>query len=157
MGVTKMLGCRTLTGPPPPRPPPLPLPPAWGDCPGSQALRAMSKTCSSFSSPGTCKSIGPLCRWNDMVRACLATGAGQATWVLGANATDMADAAKHCAKANNQDACNSVGTVSVDPKLFASVQRGDFSAATNGAAGRVAAASGAALATALAAAAALLL
>jgi len=127
---------------------PLPAHPAWGECPGVSALRSMIKTCAAFSSPGTCKSIGPLCRWNEAARACLTTGAGQITWALGVNASEIADEGKRCAKANDRLACVSQGTVNVDPKLFASVQLGELSAATNAAAGARAAAAGAAAALA---------
>ncbi|GBG00319.1 hypothetical protein Rsub_13027 [Raphidocelis subcapitata] len=128
-------------------------PAVWGDCAGADALRAMTKICLSFSSPGTCKSIGPLCRWNELARACLTTGAGQAAYVLGANSTDVSEQAQRCAQATGLAACSSMGSVTVDPKLFVTVQRGDFGSATNGA--RRAGAAAAAVAVAAGAAAAL--
>lgn len=128
---------------------------AWGDCPGSRALRAMIKSCSSFSSAGTCKSIGAMCRWNEDARGCLITGAGQTSWVLGPNATEIAEDAKRCSFAANKETCMTIGTVEVDARKFVAVQTGDFKAATSGALGRAAA--GAATAAAAGALAALLL
>jgi hypothetical protein len=120
------------------------------------ALRAMAKSCTAFSSPGTCKASAPLCRWNDLVRACVATGAGQTAWVLGANSTEVADGAKACARASSKVSCASLDTVSVDPKVFASVQTGDFST-TNAAGARRGAAAAAVVAAAAAVGAAVLL
>jgi hypothetical protein len=143
-----------------PTPPPPGLARAvWGDCESVSALKAMTKTCTQFSSPGTCKNSAPLCRWNDLLRACVTTGAGQAAWVLGgrANATELAEGARTCARAGTKTSCAAMDTVSVDPKLFTSVQRGDFSAATNAAgAGRGRGAAAAAAAAAVVAAALLL-
>ncbi|KAI8468572.1 MAG: hypothetical protein J3K34DRAFT_426899 [Monoraphidium minutum] len=103
-------------------------PAAWGDCAGVKALRSMIKTCTSFSSPGTCKARSPLCRWSDLVRSCITTGAGQAAWVLGSsgNSTEVADGAAACARASSKGGCAALGSITVDPKVFAAVQTGDF-------------------------------